>query len=88
MSVIETHDCDVCGKMKTSDANRWFMLKQIVHSIATLPWPVAGHELEDPVIKVGDVGIFHACGEEHAAILYSRWLTSGKLERLVDRHAP
>ena len=78
MAKVDTFRCDLegCGMVRERDANHWWILRPSpdggdVTGLLILKWT--------PLIAAaGDVK--HACGQEHAAQLAQRWMTTGSLE--------
>jgi hypothetical protein len=69
MAKVETYICDVCGKDRREDSNRWRIFS------------IAG-ERGLCVYSIHEQGVdpdAHVCGNECATKLFQRWLTTGKL---------
>lgn len=68
MSIIpQTYTCDVCGKRRDGDANNWVTMYEEV-----------GLTVLKGVREI--TGSSHACGYDHACILFAGWL-NGKASR-------
>ncbi len=69
--------CDGCGKLRETDANRWWLLREMnvpdsgAKSILIFEWTNEEAERD---------GTQHSCGEDCAQKLFSRWLQSGTFE--------
>lgn len=76
---ITEHVCDECGKKRTNDTNHWFR-PVISHrgNFCVLPFNTAltnGRERPKEWIDV--------CGQDCAVKVFSRWLSTGKLNAEV-----
>ena len=69
--------CGVCPKRRDSDVNHWFVLVPDVaqgkRQVLVTEWHAALADAE---------GAEYACGQEHAAVLISRWLINGSMEQV------
>jgi hypothetical protein len=71
MSKAVTVKCDVCGTER-AEANHWFLVW--VQSVDHPPVPeFCVREWDDERADAPEV--LHVCGQEHVAVLQSRWFT-------------
>lgn len=66
--------CDVCGVAK-AEVNHWF--------IVFIDEDTKAFIVLNPSEKHSDIpgDVHDACGADHASVLFSRWLSTGKLEK-------
>lgn len=67
--------CDVCTKTRSSDANRWWLL--LVTDFGDAPM-LTMTKWND--VTAANKGVHHACGEQHALELVSRFMATGSLD--------
>lgn len=81
MKLDQPYKCDVCAKMRESDANRWWLLWMVTEGI-----PPAGLLLGawDPVLAERE-DVKHACGEDCAQKLVQRWMQTSSFEAPSSR---
>ena len=83
--IDEPYRCDVCGKLRESDANHWWLVwveerDEYVHE----PRPHSTRLMFICVMAWAEWmaarEVKHACGQACAQQLVERWLTTGSLE--------
>lgn len=63
--------CKVCKIRRDNDVNHWFVLARTNEVLAIMKWNES---------VAAQPGAEHACGQDHAQILFSRWLATGSFE--------
>lgn len=69
---VDSWQCDVCGKMREKDTNRW--------------WLVSGGAPPEGFLCVAtfdrtQAGDKHVCGEDCAIQLVQRWMATGSFDK-------
>ncbi len=77
MSQVATYRCDVCGKLRESDANRWWLLRRDEER----PREMIVAPFDARLAAQPD--IFHACGEQHGLELVARWFATGSFDKVA-----
>jgi hypothetical protein len=84
-----TFSCDVCGKRRDNDVNKWIVIHLVDDEDFGIREPLGGFGLgnaitvghwTDKAAKATLAFPAHACGQEHALILVSRWLAHGTFD--------
>jgi len=81
MAKLDSFRCDEpqCGKERTRDSNRWFVLTPFAQRSLGADFPPALTVSEWDEDRAAEEDARHACGEEHALAMFQRWLQTKSL---------
>lgn len=80
--IAEPYRCDGCGKLRETDANRWWLLGAAQGDASgTVELVLFAWESNRAALP----GLRHACGEDCTQKLIARWMQSGSFDAPSQR---